>query len=72
MPRHLSDFNTTERASINHQIGQIGSDYIEDLVRLADRLDCDRDELVREAVKSLCKTVGRISLETYNVDDSDE
>lgn len=70
MPRHFRDLDGVEFASVRHLAGQIGSDYLDNLIRLADGVDCDRDELIHEIVKDLCKTIGKISFDTYRTTES--
>lgn len=67
MSRHIKNLTVLELACMRCFAGELGSDYIDNIVRLADGLDCDRDELIRTLTTSLCKTVRTSSFKDYQI-----
>lgn len=65
MAKLIRELDEVELATMRQLAGRAGSEYLDSLVRLADGIDCDRADLIHTAIKSLCKTVGEISFETY-------
>lgn len=69
MSRHIRNLTVLELACMKRFAGALGADYIDSIMRLADGLDCDRDELIRTLTASLCKTVKASSFKDYRISD---